>query len=517
MLIFRFNCSVRAVLERHEDMISTGQRPSYLTNYKVGFSKEGKLHALDLEVYTNWGSSPILSTDLMHALMDNVDNVYKYPNFRGRAKICKTNLPPGVPMRAAGTASGMVIQETILSHVAVTLGIPEEKIRELNFYKPTDVTHTYVSLKGWTLDRCWEICLQRSDFFTRKLAVEDFNKKNRWKKRGLSIAPVKYPIGMTKSVAESSALVHIYTDGAVLISHGGIEMGQGLFTKMLQIASRTLRIPVEKIHCAETSTNTVANNAVTHGSIGTDYNGPAVKDACETLLHRLEPYMMENPKGSWENWITAAHADRVCLSATGHYKVPDDYYTLNPGLGQLMAATYFCFGAAVSEVEVDCLTGDHRLIRTDIVMDVGDSINPAIDIGQIEGAFIQGYGMYVLEDYRYSPTGELLTIGPGGYKVPLCNNVPSIFNVSLLHSAPNPRAICSSKAVGEPPFLLACSVLMAIKSAISSARADEGLTGYFPMFIPAVPDRIRLACQDKFTRKISKHGNGRNQQAFIRP
>ncbi|KAJ8045855.1 Xanthine dehydrogenase/oxidase [Holothuria leucospilota] len=504
----KVNRPVRAVLERHEDMATSGTRAPLLGFYKIGFNKDGKLQALDIDLYMNAGHIPKICNITLFLAMGNIDNVYMCPNVRVRGHLCKTNLPSMSATRAMGKAQGMAITEAIMDHVGTTLGMCGEKIREINFYKPSDLTHTYLSLRDWTLDRCWELCLLRSDFAVRKIAVDEFNKKHRWVKRGLTITPAKYPIGMFKPFAQGSALVHIYTDGAVLISHGGIEMGQGMFTKMLQIASRTLRIPMEKIHCSETSTNAVPNNTVTHGSVGTDYNGPAVQNACETLLHRLEPYVMKNPKGTWEDWVKAAYFDRINLSAVGYYRTPDEYYTIHPKTNQPLSATYHAYGAAATEVEVDCLTGDHRIIRTDIVMDVGDSLNPAVDIGQIEGAFIQGYGFYVLEDYRYSSSGELLTKGPGGYKIPICTSIPAIFNVSLLHSAPNPRAVFSSKAVGEPPLLLSASVFFAIKEAIASARSDEGLSGFFPLYAPAVPERIRLACQDKFTEKIEDAEDG---------
>ncbi|KAJ8045856.1 Xanthine dehydrogenase/oxidase [Holothuria leucospilota] len=486
------NFAVRAVLERHEDMAFSGQRASFLAKYKVGFSKDGKLDALDWLIYSNMGSFVNKQAGLMDSLLNNIDNAYLCPNMRARGKLCKTNLPASVSMRSTGTGTGIAMGVNVINHIASTLGVAEEKIHELNFYKRMDLTHTNVSLHDWTLDRCWELCILRSDFIARKATVEKFNKANRWIKKGLSIVPVKYPVGVPKQIAQSAALVHIYTDGEVLISHGGIEMGQGLYTKMLQIASRTLCLPMERIHCAETSTNTIPNNTFTFGSTGADLNGPAVQ-------------------------VQAAYIDRVSLSATGFYKVPEEYFSLNPNFNELMSTSYHGYGAAATEVEIDCLTGDHHIIRTDIVMDVGDSLNPAVDIGQIEGAFIQGYGMYVLEDYRYSPSGELLTKGPGGYKIPICTSIPSVFNVSLLHSAPNPRGISSSKAVGEPPFLLATSVFSAIKEAIASARSDEDLSGYFPLFTPLVPERIRLACQDKFTKKIEDPEPESYTPYFIRP
>ncbi|XP_014676745.1 PREDICTED: xanthine dehydrogenase/oxidase-like [Priapulus caudatus] len=292
---------------------------------------------------------------------------------------------------------------------------------------------------------------------------------------------------------QGAALVHVYTDGSVLLTSGGVEMGQGLYTKMLQVASRALQIPIDKIHINETSSDTVPNATMTSGSTGTDLFGGAVLNACEIIRERIDPFMRQNPSGSWEDWVESAHLDRVSLSATGFY-VPEgtvgyDFvtHTGNP-------YTYHTFGAACSHVEVDCITGNHVILRTDIMMDVGKSLNPTIDIGQIEGAFVQGCGLLTLEELRYTADGFLCTRHTGNYKIPGVSDVPVEFNVALLRNSENPRAIYSSKAVGEPPLLLASTVFFAIKNAIGAAREQEGVSGSFQFDSPATVENILLAC-----------------------
>lgn len=299
---------------------------------------------------------------------------------------------------------------------------------------------------------------------------------------------------------QAGALIHVYVDGSVLISHGGTEMGQGLHTKMIQVASRALQIPIEKIHVAETSTDKVPNTSATAASAGSDLNGMAILDACQKLMKRLLPYREKYPNDSWNTWISKAYFDRISLSATGYYATPNIGYSFETNSGN--AFSYFTYGAACSEVEIDCLTGDHQVIRTNIVMDLGESINPAIDIGQIEGGFMQGYGLFTLEEMVYSTSGMVMSRGPGVYKLPGFADIPGEFNVSLLKGASNPRAVYSSKAVGEPPLFLACSIFFAIKEAIASARQDEQLDPKFHLISPATSARIRVACQDKIINQV---------------
>jgi len=379
-----------------------------------------------------------------------------------------------------------------------------EKIRELNLYKEGDITHFHQKLINCTLQTCWTQCLQLSRFEERKEKVKIFNASNKWTKRGISIVPVKFGIAFEGISAlylnQGGALVMVYQDGSILLTHGGTEMGQGLHTKMIQVASQALEVDHNKIHISETSTDKVPNTSPTAASVGSDLNGMAVLEACLVIKKRLAPFKEANPTGCWEDWVKSAYFARISLSSTGFHATPDIGYDFKTNSG--MAFNYFTYGVACSEVEVDCLTGDHQVISTNIVMDLGESINPAIDIGQVEGGFMQGYGLFMLEQILHTPKGALITRGPGAYKIPSFNDIPGVFNVSLLKGAPNPRAVYSSKAVGEPPLFLASSVFFAVKDAIGFARAENGLSRWCDMDAPATAERIRMNCVDQFTNQV---------------
>uniref|UniRef100_A0A663MG09 Xanthine dehydrogenase n=1 Tax=Athene cunicularia TaxID=194338 RepID=A0A663MG09_ATHCN len=490
---FKTGRPVRCMLDRDEDMLISGGRHPFLGRYKVGFMKNGKVKSLEVSYYGNGGNSVDLSygVTLLH-----LDNSYNIPNVSSVGIVCKTNLPSNTAFRGFGGPQGMMIAECWMSDLARKCGLPPEEVRKLNLYHEGDLTHFNQKLEGFTLRRCWDECLSSSSYHARKKLIEEFNKQNRWKKRGMCIIPTKFGISFTVPfLNQAGALVHVYTDGSVLLTHGGTEMGQGLHTKMIQVASRSLGIPTSNIYISETSTNTVPNTSPTAASVSADINGMAIHNACQTILKRLEPIKQSNPKGSWEDWIKAAYENCVSLSATG---IPDLGYDFEKNEGKPFC--YFSYGVACSEVEIDCLTGDHKNIRTDIVMDVGTSLNPAIDIGQIEGAFVQGLGLFTMEELRYSPEGNLYTRGPGMYKIPAFGDIPTEFYVSLLRDCPNSKAVYSSKAVGEPPLFLSASVFYAIKDAIYSARKDSGLTEPFRLDSPATPERIRNACVDIFTK-----------------
>uniref|UniRef100_A0A0F8BFX1 Xanthine dehydrogenase/oxidase n=1 Tax=Larimichthys crocea TaxID=215358 RepID=A0A0F8BFX1_LARCR len=490
---------VRCMLDRDEDMLITGGRHPFYGKYKVvGFLSSGKVVALDVSYYSNVGNSMDLSLSVMERALFHMENSYSVANIRGRGFLCRTNLPSNTAFRGFGGPQGMMIAENWISDVAQSLGRSAEEVRRLNLYVEGEPTPYNQILDRFTLDRCWDECLLRSGYQERRAAIDLYNRQNRWTKRGLAIVPTKFGISFTAVfLNQAGALLHIYTDGSVLLTHGGTEMGQGLHTKMVQVASRVLGIPCSKIHILETSTNTVPNTSPTAASASSDLNGAAVQNACEILMKRLEPYKSKNPKGSWEDWVKAAYFDRVNLSANGFYKTPDLGYDFESNSGR--AFNYFTYGVACSEVEIDCLTGAHKNLSTTIVMDVGHSLNPAIDIGQVEGAFMQGLGLFTLEELHYSPQGVLLTRGPGSYKIPAFGDIPTKLTVSLLRDAPNDKAIFASKAVGEPPLFLAASVFYAIKDAISAARAQSGITGPFRLDSPASAERIRNACSDRFT------------------
>ncbi|XP_032494351.1 aldehyde oxidase 1 isoform X3 [Phocoena sinus] len=471
--------AVRCILERGEDMLITGGRHPYLGKYKAGFMNDGRILALDVEHYSNGGASLDESLLMIEMGLLKMENAYKFPNLRCRAWACRTNLPSNTALRGFGFPQTGLITESCITEVAARCGLSPEKVRTINMYKEIDQTPYKQEINAKNLIQCWKECMAMSSYALRKAAVEKFNSENCWKKKGLAMVPLKFPVGLGSVAAgQAAALVHIYLDGSVLVTHGGIEMGQGVHTKMIQVASRELRMPLSNIHLRGTSTETVPNANISGGSVVADLNGLAVKDACQTLLKRLEPIISKNPGGTWKDWAQAAFDESISLSATGYFRGYESNMNWETGEGRPFE--YFVYGAACSEVEIDCLTGAHKNIRTDIVMDVGCSINPALDVGQIEGAFIQGVGLYTIEELNYSPQGVLYTQGPNQYKIPAICDIPTELHVSLLPPSQNSNTLYSSKGLGESGIFLGCSVFFAIQDAIP--RDEPG--SYVPWSIP---------------------------------
>ncbi|KAM5153274.1 aldehyde oxidase 1-like [Mantella aurantiaca] len=494
---------VRCILERGEDMLITAGRHPYLGKYKVGYMNDGRIIAADVNLYSNGGCAVTESIFIMEVSVLQSDVSYSIPNLRCQGRVCKTNLPSNVSFRGFGFPQCALVTEVWIDEVAAKCNLPAFQVRELNMYRKVITTPYKQVFDTTSLGRCWERCVESSAYHTRREAIKQSNKGNPWIKRGISVIPLKFPVAFCSAFQnQAAALVHIYCDGSVLVSHGGTEMGQGIHTKIAQIASRELGIPMSYIHICETSTTSVPNTIATAATVGTDVNGMAVKDACGKLRKRLEPIISKNPEDSWESWVEEAFFQRISLSATGFFRGYETYMDWEKGEGRPFE--YCVYGAACSEVEVDCLTGDYKNIRTDIVMDTGCSINPAVDVGQIEGAFVQGIGLYTTEELKYSPDGTLLAYGPGEYKIPSVYDIPKEFNVSLLPSSQNPSTIYSSKGIGEPGLFLGSAVFFAIKDALSSARMERGLPSTFTLNSPATPERIRMACGDKFTDMIKK-------------
>ncbi|XP_049568261.1 aldehyde oxidase isoform X3 [Orcinus orca] len=499
--------AVRCILERGEDMLITGGRHPYLGKYKAGFMNDGRILALDVEHYSNGGASLDESLLIIEMGLLKMENAYKFPNLRCRAWACRTNLPSNTALRGFGFPQTGLITESCITEVAAKCGLSPEKVRTINMYKEIDQTPYKQEINAKNLIQCWKECMAMSSYTLRKAAVEKFNSENCWKKKGLAMVPLKFPVGLGSVAAgQAAALVHIYLDGSVLVTHGGIEMGQGVHTKMIQVASRELRMPLSNIHLRGTSTETVPNANISGGSVVADLNGLAVKDACQTLLKRLEPIISKNPGGTWKDWAQAAFDESISLSATGYFRGYESNMNWETGEGRPFE--YFVYGAACSEVEIDCLTGAHKNIRTDIVMDVGCSINPALDVGQIEGAFIQGVGLYTIEELNYSPQGVLYTRGPNQYKIPAICDIPTELHVSLLPPSQNSNTLYSSKGLGESGIFLGCSVFFAIQDAVSAARQERGLFGPLKLNSPLTPEKIRMACEDKFTKMIPRDEPG---------
>ncbi|XP_059249134.1 aldehyde oxidase [Mustela nigripes] len=499
--------AVRCVLERGEDMLITGGRHPYLGKYKAGFMNDGRIVALDMEHYSNGGASLDESLIVIEMGLLKMENAYKFPNLRCRAWACKTNGPSNTALRGFGFPQAGLITESCITEVAARCGLAPEKVRTINMYKEIDQTPYKQEINAKNLIQCWKECMAKSSYTLRKAAVEKFNSKNYWKKKGLAVVPLKFPVGLGSiTLSQAAALVHIYLDGSVLVTHGGIELGQGVHTKMIQVVSRELRMPMSNIHLRGTSTETVPNTNSSGGSVVADVNGLAVKDACQTLLKRLEPIISKNPQGTWKDWAQAAFDESISLSATGYFRGYESDMNWETGEGHPFH--YFVYGAACSEVEIDCLTGAHKNIRTDIVMDIGYSINPALDIGQIEGAFIQGVGLYTIEELQYSPQGVLHTRGPNQYKIPAVCDIPTELHISFLPPSESSNTLYSSKGLGESGLFLGCSVFFAIHDAVNAARRERGLFGPLKLNSPLTPEKIRMACEDKFTKMIPRDKPG---------
>jgi xanthine dehydrogenase/oxidase len=486
--------AISLVLDRDVDMSITGQRHSYLVDYKAGVcSKSGKLKFLDVELYNNAGHSMDLSIAVLQKTLLQIDSVYKWPALRARGKNCKTNINSNTGFRGFGAPQAVVITESIIEHLHSELAMARQasslerlslsRFRSSNFYVVGDVQHTGNSVTDFNVPILWQELHSKADIDRRRLVIDAFNAENKWKKRGLSTVAVHLGAGFEpKFLNQAGALVNIYVDGTILVSHGGTEMGQGLHTKMIQIAAQCLGVPVELVCIKDTNTDVVPNSSPTAGSISTDLYGMAVLDACEKLRSRLRAVQVTCSSHDtsdafnmtvWKDLVTMAYNERVDLSAHGFYIVPEGRCGYNFETKQGIPYNYFTQGVAASEVEIDTLTGNFELLRVDICMDVGKSINPGVDIGQIEGAFTQGYGWCTMEEIIRGdnehpwvcPRGLTMTRGPGTYKIPSFNDVPQDFRVHLVHATEsgNKRAIHSAKAVGEPPILLGCTVFFALQ------------------------------------------------------
>ncbi|KAH7837697.1 hypothetical protein Vadar_016853 [Vaccinium darrowii] len=461
---YLLNRPVKLTLDRDTDMMTTGQRHSFLGKYKVGFNNDGRVLALDLEIYNNAGNSLDLSLAILERSMFHSDNVYEIPNVKINGRVCFTNYPSNTAFRGFGGPQGMLVTENWIQRIAMELKKSPEEIREINFLSEGSILHFGQQIQNFTLQRLWNELKSSCDFLKTRNEVEQFNLHNRWKKRGIAMVPTKFGIAFTsKFMNQAGALVHVYTDGTVLVTHGGVEMGQGLHTKVAQVAASSFDIPLSSVFISETSTDKVPNSSPTAASASSDMYGAAVLDACEQIKARMQPIASKSKFSSFAELATACYMERIDLSAHGFYATPDIHFDWKTGKGSPFR--YFTYGAAFAEVEIDTLTGDFHTRTANVFLDLGFSINPAIDVGQIEGAFIQGLGWVALEElkwgdaaHKWIPPGSLYTCGPGSYKIPSLNDVPFKFSVSLLKGAPNKNAIHSSKAVGEPPFFLASSL-----------------------------------------------------------
>ena len=418
------------------------------------------------------------------------DNTYYLPNVDATGRVCRTHKTSQTAFRGFGGPQAIVAIEDILAQAAQRLSIPADVIRERNLYREGQTTHYGQTVAdAGRIDRIWRELKTTSEFDFRRGEIAVFNAQHDEVKRGIAITPAKFGISFTATFYnQGGALVLIYRDGTVQVNHGGTEMGQGLFTKIRQIAADTLGVDGDAIRLMPTRTDKVPNTSATAASAGTDLNGAAVADACQQLRARLDAVAAGLGKVvPFEALCEAAYMQRVSLFAEGFYRTPDIHFDRQTGRGKPFH--YFAFGAAVSEVEVDRFTGDYRVRRVDILQDVGDSISPVIDRGQVEGGFLQGVGWLTLEELLWDDLGRLATAGASTYKLPSWSEMPADFRVNFLQDARQSAVIFGSKAVGEPPLMLAISVREAIRDAVAAFGAGDVVT----FDSPATPERVFFA------------------------
>lgn len=505
---------VKVWLNREQDMLITGNRHPFATRYRAGFDEDGRFVALDIEIFSDGGFSSDLSLPVLDRALFHLDNAYYLPNLRFVGRACKTNLASNTAFRGFGGPQGMLATEVILDRLSEQLGRDPADLRALNFYgdAPRNRTPYGQEVRDNRLPRVFSELMATSEYRARRDAIATFNRNSVWRKRGIGFAPVKFGISFTKSVLnQAGALVLVYTDGSVQLNHGGTEMGQGLHTKMLAVCCHELGVVPEQVRVMQTATDKVPNTSATAASSGSDLNGQAVRQACATIRERLRPvaatmlgcdgqqvvFTQGVVRGNgrelpFSEVVGQAYLEQVSLSATGYYRTPGIHYDHASGQGEPFY--YFAYGAAVCEVEVDGATGEHRLLRVDILHDVGTSLVPTIDIGQVEGGFVQGVGWLTCEQIVNDSKGRPLTLGPSTYKVPAIGDVPVDMHVKLLERAPQAGVIHGSKAVGEPPFMLAIGVVHALRHAI------HGFGGrVVELAIPATPEAILRAVEHQKT------------------
>ncbi|MHB8260713.1 MAG: xanthine dehydrogenase molybdopterin binding subunit [Bacteroidia bacterium] len=523
LLCYATKRPVKISLFRDDDQIITGKRHPYLIRYEVGFDSQGKISALKVEQNADGGCATDLSLAILERAMLHADSSYFIPNMHVTGKAYKTNLPSNTAFRGFGGPQGMAGMETIIDRIARFLKKDAIDVRIINFYgvDKDNITHYGQEVELNRLHVIYEQLMTSSDYRARRKTVDEFNAANEFYKKGLAFTPVKFGISFTTSfLNQAGALVNIYKDGTVLVNHGGTEMGQGLNTKIAQIAAAELGVSLSKIKVNATNTSKVPNTSATAASAGTDLNGMAVKNAIDKLKLRItelfakefnktdsdNPSLQENiriendlifdsknpeRKIPFDEAMTVCNFNQISLSATGFYKTPNIGWDKATGWGKPF--NYFAFGMCVSEVLVDTLTGFHKNLRTDILHDVGDSINAGIDIGQIEGGYIQGVGWCTTEEIKWNDKGHLLNHSPDTYKIPSVQDIPADFRTTLLQGVPNPNAIRKSKAVAEPPLMLAFATWLAIKDAVSAVANHK----FEPEFkLPATNEVILLSIED---------------------
>ena len=521
VLAWKARAPVKLRLPRDDDMRATGKRHPFLFRYDVGFDAEGHILALDLVLAANGGSVADHTPAVLIRALCHADNCYFIPNVRLRGLPCKTNTVSNTAFRGYGGPQAMLAIEVIVERVARQLGLAVDDVRRRNCYGAgrNDVTPYGMKVEDNIIEQVLDELDRSVDLAAWRRAVAEFNRASPVLKKGLATMPVKFGISFNRAALnQAGALVHVYTDGSVVLNHGGTEMGQGLFIKVAQVVAEVFQIDLANIRVSATSTAKVPNTSPTAASSGSDLNGMAALAACEEIKARLTGVAAEhfavpesdvlfasnriyagNRSLSFAELAALAWEKRVPLSAAGFYRTPKIHWDAASNTGRPFY--YFTYGAAAAEVAVDTFTGETRVLRAELVQDCGRSLNPAIDLGQIEGAFVQGMGWLTTEELDWDAAGRMRTHGPSTYKIPGSRDVPPIFNARILADAPNREAtIFHSKAVGEPPLMLAISVFLAIRDAIASL-ADYRFAP--SLDAPATPERV-LAAVDAMRRRAAQ-------------
>ena len=512
--------------DRDDDMVITGKRHDFIADYAVGFDDEGRIHGVDIAYAARCGFSADLSGPVTDRALFHADNCYYFDNARLRSLPLKTNTVSNTAFRGFGGPQGMVAGERVIEEIAYALGKDPLEVRKLNFYGAggRDVTPYHQTVEDNVIHEIVGELERSTDYRGRRQAIREHNASSRVIKRGLALTPVKFGISFTATqYNQAGALVHVYTDGSIHLNHGGTEMGQGLYTKVAQVVAEEFQVDVDQVRITATTTGKVPNTSATAASSGSDLNGMAAQAAARTIKTRLVTFAAEhwgvpqdqieflpgrvrvgNQEILFRELVWQAYMARVSLSSTGFYKTPKIHWDRAKGRGRPFY--YFAYGAAASEVAIDTLTGESKVLRVDILHEVGRSLNPALDIGQIEGGFVQGMGWLTTEELWWDREGHLRTHAPSTYKIPACSDRPQVFNVRLLETAENREdTIFKSKAVGEPPLMLAISVLHAISDAIAST-ADYRLCPRLDP--PATPEKVLTTIERLQERSRSDGGRG---------
>jgi xanthine dehydrogenase large subunit len=512
---------VKLRLDRDVDMLATGKRHDFVADYEVGFERDGRIVALDVMLASRCGYSADLSGPVNDRAVMHLDNAYFLEHVRIVSHRCKTHTVSNTAFRGFGGPQGMLVIEQVLDEIARTLGVDPLAVRRANFYRvgTRNVTPYGQTVEDNVLDTLVDQLAESSRYAARRAEIASWNATAPVIRRGLALTPVKFGISFTSTMFnQAGALVHIYNDGTVLLNHGGTEMGQGLFTKVAQVVAAELGVPMSLIRLSATDTSKVPNTSASAASASSDLNGKAAQAAACTIRERLIAWLcgahgveahqvrfhdgrvaVGSQEFSFADVVLRAYRARISLSSTGFYATPRIEWDKARMQGRPFF--YFAYGAAVSEVAVDTLTGETRLLRVDILHDVGASLNPAIDTGQIEGGFLQGVGWLTSEQLYWNARGELLTHAPSTYKIPTARDWPEQARIQLLEHAPNREdTIYRSKAVGEPPLMLAISVLHAIRDAVAGTRAPGALP---QLPSPATPEAVLSALSSGRTRSCA--------------